>query len=320
MTCFLGSWADPTFRYTVNAMHGRGLGGPVLDLGQLALAGELRLPLDGGPAEILLGGQRYRLGRPVVMRLIDLAAAAPSAALSERAEGIQLALARYLRSLPWQQVVGGSWDNSNFSKVFQLAQWTGRSWAVPRSCLTSDPAAALEFIRSVPSIYKGASSSKSWTSAFGPDDLDRLPLLRRAPVLFQERITGIDVRVHVVRDQVFGEAIHSDGCDYRIDKQARFVPLPVPAAVAADCVTVAEQMRLVLAGLDFKISADGTWYFLEANSAPCYQGYDRRAGGAISDAIAEQLRRCQPAGTVRQPAGAVRQPVGAVGQPVGTVG
>ncbi|MEO6501906.1 MAG: hypothetical protein ABIQ09_08335 [Jatrophihabitantaceae bacterium] len=289
MTTFVGSWADPTFRYTVNAMHDRGVCGPVLDLGQLILAGELSLPLDGGPGEIGLAGERHLLGLPVVMRLIDLSIAAPSESLRDRAEGIQLSLARYLCALPWQQVVGGTWDNSNFSKAYQLTRWRDRAWAVPRSCLTNDPAVALEFVQSVPAIYKGASSSKSWATAFDVDDLDRLPLIRRSPVLFQELVPGIDVRVHVVYDRVFGEAIYSAGCDYRVDKGARFEPLLVPADIAADCVEVARQMKLVLAGLDFKVTADGVWFFLEANSAPCFQGYDRRAGGAISDAIADHL-------------------------------
>ena len=33
----------------------------------------------------------------------------------------------------------------------------------------------------------------------------------------------------------------------------------------------------------------GGWLFLEANSLACYQGYDRRAGGAISRASGDWL-------------------------------
>jgi len=48
-------------------------------------------------------------------------------------------------------------------------------------------------------------------------------------------------------------------------------------------------MRLVFSGVDFKVSDTGEWFFLEANSSPCYQGYDCRLGGAISDALADYL-------------------------------
>ena len=203
---------------------------------------------------------------------------------------MQIALAHYLRRLPWAEVVGGTHDHSNFSKVFQLGCAAGRSWSIPQSCLTNDPAEAADFVAGGPTVYKGPSSAKTWASVFGPADILRLPLLHQAPVLFQRRIVGFDVRVHVVSGNVFGEAIRSSGCDYRRDRDATFAPMPVPAALAADCVGLTEQMRLVFSGIDFKVTDAGKWFFLEANSSPCFQGYDRRAGGAISDALADHLK------------------------------
>ena len=299
VTAFLGSGADPTFRHTVSAMAQRGVEGDIIDLGHLILAGELELPLDGTPGTVELAGRTFTLDVPVVARLIDISGAAPSTALANRARAIQACLARYLRCLPWERVVGAPWDNSNFSKAYQLSLAFDRAWSVPRTCTTSDPDAAKAFVGSCNAIYKGASSSKTWARAFGPEDVSRLPLLAGSPVLFQERISGFDVRVHVVGDQVFGEAAHATECDYRTDRSASFEPITVPQDIAADCVDMTRIMRLVLSGIDFKVSAEGQWYFLEANSSPCYQGYDRRAGGAISDSLARQLGAVNQAGRGR---------------------
>jgi hypothetical protein len=295
MTVFLGSVADATFRYTVSALRRRGVEGEIVDLGHLVLAGDLDLPLDGRVGGVELAGRRHDLAPPVVARLIDISAAAPDAALAGRALAVQSSLASYLGALPWDRVVAGTQDNSNFSKAYQLALAHGRSWSIPRTCLTNDPDRAARFVAAHPAIYKGASSAKTWARAYGPEDAARLPLLGRAPVLFQERIAGFDVRVHVVGRRVFGEAVHAEGCDYRTDRAAVFAPIDVPAPIAADCVALTRTMRLVFSGVDFKVSDAGEWFFLEANSAPCFQGYDRRLGGAISDALADHVLEAQSA-------------------------
>jgi hypothetical protein len=289
MTIFLGSVADPTFRYTVHALRRRGVEGEVADLGHLVLAGDLDLPIDGTTGTLHMAGRRYDLASPVVARLIDISVAAPTQPLAQRALAVQSSLARYLAVLPWNMVVGGIHDNSNFSKAYQLSLAHGRSWSIPRTCLTNDPDEAAQFAASGSVIYKGASSAKTWASKFTPEDAGRLPLLSRAPVLFQEEITGFDVRVHVVGDRVLGEAVQAASCDYRTDHAATFSPITVPAPIAADCVELTAAMRLVFSGVDFKVSDAGEWFFLEANSSPCFQGYDRRLGGAISDAIADHL-------------------------------
>lgn len=142
MTVFIGSLADPTFRYTVDELAARGVCGDVIDIALLALAGDLRLPLDGGVADVSLPTGETVIGLPAVARLIDLSRAAPTDELRRRAQGVQLALSRYLRSLPWPSVIGGTWDNSNFSKAFQLQLASSGSWSLPRSLLTNDPVAA----------------------------------------------------------------------------------------------------------------------------------------------------------------------------------
>jgi len=183
-------------------------------------------------------------------------------------------------------------DASNFTKLFHAAWLAGACGCrVPRSCLTSSPHEARRFIASCEggAIFKGASARKTWVTAYDVTlHEERLPLLATAPVLFQERIVGPDVRVHIVGERTFPEAVESNDVDYRTKRDNRYRPCALPAEIRSICTRMVELLDTPFLGIDFKIDrATGDWYFLEANSMPCYQGYDVRCGGAIGRAIAE---------------------------------
>ncbi|MFE3183427.1 hypothetical protein ACFXKR_21540 [Streptomyces violascens] len=138
---------------------------------------------------------------------------------------------------------------------------------------------------------KGASAAKTFAQVHEASRETLLDRLGRVPVLFQERIAGPDVRVHTVGDQAFGEAIHSPEIDYRMVARVNdYRPIALPDSVVRGCTRLTAHTGLPLLGVDFKIDeATGEWYFLEANAMPCFEGYDRRAGGAITAAMADWL-------------------------------
>lgn len=244
-------------------------------------------------------------------RLIDISERAPSDRLARRSAGLYLALSQLLSRCPLPVMnppLGGA---SGFSKLYHAASMAAWGWSIPRSCLTNSPTRASRFIDSCPGgvIFKGSSAVKTWATLYDASEHEeRLRHLRAAPVLFQERIDGPDVRVHVVGERLFAEAIESSRVDYRVSGGNTYQPIEVPAAIAGACLGLSRDCALPLVGIDFKVErASGEWYFLEANPMPCYEGYDRRAGGAISAAIAEWLaeasrrpsqvaRRLEPAG------------------------
>ena len=90
--------------------------------------------------------------------------------------------------------------------------------------------------------------------------------------------------------QLFAEAIESDDLDYRVSKKNQYNSMLPPDNIANGCRSLSATCKIPFLGIDFKIKrTTGEWYFLEANTMPCYQGYDRRAKGAISRAIIEWL-------------------------------
>lgn len=295
----IGSLADQTFRWTVSALRAAGYPVDIVDLAEIILNGAISGGLDDPMTMIVVvGKRRYRLAdySGWAIRLIDLAATAPDHTLADAARATNAALGRLARAAARHIPVVNPppFDQSNFAKMLHIATYAAKpSWLVPESCLTNCIDTARAFVAEQPggAIYKGASAAKTWVSLADVEAMgDRSDELATCPVLFQEYVEGADVRVHVVDDRCFAERLAGDAVDYRrlplVD--ARAIDLPVD--LERDCIALCREMGLPLAGIDFKISAcSGQWFFLEANSMPCYQGYDKRADGQIGRAIAAFL-------------------------------
>lgn len=294
----VGLAADDTFRYSATAWRRAGLHVDVVDLAQLAFSGRVSTPLSNLRATTIeLHGERYRLDEyaGAFVRLQDIASAAPSTRLSERSSAIFLALGRIFTHVDMPVVNPPLRDRSNFAKVSHAAELsTVGGFATPCSCLTNDPETARRFLASCPSgaVFKGVSSAKTWATkyevrAYG----ERLDRLHAGPVLFQELIDGPDARVHVVGGEIFAEQIWSEAIDYRTVRGNRFSEVAeVPEGVRTGALAVQRWCGVPFLGIDFKIDRHtGEWFFLEANPMPGYDGYDRRAGGRISSAIANWI-------------------------------
>jgi hypothetical protein len=297
MILCLGLAADPTFTVGVQALRRARVDFRSVDLTSLAMRGSIRVPLESpGDTVLSMNGEHHRLGdfSAIWCRLVGVAAAAPTAELAATAAGHFEALARILESVPCAVLNPPLREASGFTKVLHavsLAEVGG--WRIPETCLTSDPAEADRFVRGCHNgaIFKGASAVKTWATVFEPDHQPRLPRVRHLPVLFQERVVGPDVRIHVVGDQSFGELIDSPVLDYRTVRGVNsYRPIVPPREIADGCARLTAHCGVPLLGVDFKIErATGAWFFLEANSMPCFEGYDERAGGAISRAIVDWL-------------------------------
>jgi hypothetical protein len=293
----LGSAADRTFIHTLEALAQSGAAFDAIDLGQLAYSGTLEIPLDTpAAATIELHSRRYSLGsyHSAYLRLPPLIEEAPEERLAHRAMAQYRALTQLLQAASMFLVNPPIGDVSNGSKLLHalsLAPVAG--FRIPRSCVTRSSEQARAFVASCPSgaIYKGASGTKTWARAYDADQDDgRLAMLEECPVLFQERIVGPDVRIHVVGERNFAELIDSPELDYRAARGNRFRPIEPPPDIAAGCLALARECGKPFLGCDFKLDrATGEWFFLEANPQPGYDYYDARAGGAIARALVELL-------------------------------
>ena len=186
---------------------------------------------------------------------------------------------------------------SNHSKPYQSLLIRQGTLMIPRTLVTNDPRAVMEFYDECGGnvIFKSISGMRSIVRRLERADFPRLGNLAHGPAQFQTCIPGLDVRVHTVQDEVFATAIRSSAVDYRFADQqggaADMEPTDLPLAVAHACLDLARSMKLVIAGIDLKRTPDGEWYCFEVNPAPGFAYYEQHTGQPISAALAEVLHK-----------------------------
>ncbi len=175
------------------------------------------------------------------------------------------------------------------NKPFQLALFRKAGLPVPDTLITNDPVEVRAFAaRRERLIYKPVAGGAT-TRPLEARDLERLELLRSAPVLFQEYIPGENVRAYVVGRRLVSAAVieTTDAYDFR-RSEGRCVTVELPNPVRAWCPLAAEACRLEFTSIDLRRDRD-RWVFLEANTSPMWAGFDLKTDGKVGPALAEHL-------------------------------
>jgi len=183
---------------------------------------------------------------------------------------------------------------SNGSKPYQ-AQWIQRAgFLIPPTLVTNEPAKALDFARRHGRvIYKSTSSIRSIVREFDPSNRQELFRLRSLPTQFQARLTGTNIRVHVVGEKLFATEIASNAVDYRYahrdGEQVEMHAVELPGETAARCVRLSQALRLPFCGIDIMRTPDDQYYCFEVNPSPAYSYYEQETGQPIARAVVDFL-------------------------------
>lgn len=163
---------------------------------------------------------------------------------------------------------------------------------VPSSLTTNDPEAVRAFAELHGDVIYKPLGGGALVRRLEAKDLTarRLALLTTAPVLFQQRIEGVEYRVTVLA----GEAIaayrlpaHGVVDAREVLAQARKVK--VPPKVGAACVKAAKALGLVFTSVDVRVSEEGQPFVLECNPTPSVAFYEAPARSPILRALAAHL-------------------------------
>lgn len=181
-------------------------------------------------------------------------------------------------------------EATNHSKLFQAMHIQASGFSVPASLVTNVPDRVREFqARYGRVVYKSMSSVRSVVQELDASTLDVVG--RMGPVLFQERVMGTNVRVHVVGDEAIACAIKTDGVDYRYADATRLSRADLRPEIAERCVTLAKKLGLVVAGLDLIVTPDGDWHCLEVNPNPAFSVFELGEAQDIAQRVAALLAR-----------------------------
>ncbi|WP_269632702.1 ATP-grasp domain-containing protein [Pelomonas sp. BJYL3] len=188
---------------------------------------------------------------------------------------------------------------SNASKPYQLRLLAGLGFAVPPSLVSNDPAEVLAFeAEQGPLIYKSASGVRSIVRELDDEARSRLDRLRHCPTLFQKRLRGSNVRVHVVGQEVHATEIDADVVDYRYASRqggdAHLRPTTLEPRTRERCLRASQVLGLPFVGLDLMLADDGLTYCFEANPSPGYSFFEDATGQDISGSLARLLRGAEP--------------------------
>jgi hypothetical protein len=196
-----------------------------------------------------------------------------------------------LLRLPTRWVNGWNAFQLHQTKPAQLAIVAELDMAVPATLVTNDRTRLAAFAQAHPSlIFKpvqgGAHARRLTPAHLDPANLESLAV---APVTLQEEVPGTNVRAFVAGERVMACEIATDRLDYRDDPAPQIVPHELPEATKASCLAAAAALDLVWTGIDFRLTPEGRYVFLEANPSPMFLGFEERTGLPLTESLAELL-------------------------------
>lgn len=192
-------------------------------------------------------------------------------------------------------------------KPYQLAAAAQVGLTVPQSLVTNIQGAARAFARSgKQTVYKaltggpgtderGKGPGALFTTVVGEDDIT--PGVARTAHLFQEWVDkAFEVRLTVVGELLFAARIDATGTaastDWRSDySNLSYSPLETPPQVGGAVMRLMRDLRLVYGALDFVVTPEGRWVFLELNPDGQWGWIQLATGLPIASALAELLER-----------------------------
>lgn len=182
---------------------------------------------------------------------------------------------------------------SNSSKPYQAARIRACGFSVPDTLVTSEPGRVRDFhAHHGRLIYKSTSGVRSIVHELSPARVAVLDRVRNLPTQFQQLLTGVNVRVHVIGSRLFACEIASDTIDYRYSEggtSSTMTPVELPPDVAERCLALSAALELPLAGIDLLRDADDHWWCFEVNPSPAYTCFEEPTGLPMAAALARWL-------------------------------
>jgi glutathione synthase/RimK-type ligase-like ATP-grasp enzyme len=203
-------------------------------------------------------------------------------------------------SCPWMNPREA--DAAAHHKPYQWSVAHALGLRLPRTLVTTDPDVAREFIAAMhPAkvVFKAfLASIREWreTRLVAQEDLDRLELVRYAPVIFQEYVPGVDLRITMVGEEIHAAEIDVRNTSYEVDMrmvvgEGRMRAVTLPGELQRKLRQLQRRLGLVYGAIDMRRTEQGEYLFLEVNPAGQWLFVEERCGLPISQALAGYLCR-----------------------------
>lgn len=197
--------------------------------------------------------------------------------------------------------VNDPWRDQRAShKPIQLSLAHEMGLELPRTLVTTSAEDARTFLTGksgrgfVHKLLAPSAAHCPPTTLVTPGALGRLDTLRFSPVILQEFVPGIDIRVTVVGGEIFACQIDarktSSPNDFRqVFGDCQVTPTKLPQSDERLLLAMMTRLGLVYAAMDFRLSEDGRLVFLEVNPGGQWLFVEQRTGQPIAEALARVL-------------------------------
>lgn len=196
-----------------------------------------------------------------------------------------------LIQLPARWVNGWEAFQLHQTKPVQFARVARLGVEVPATLLGNEPAAVLEFVRQHGACIVKPVQGGDHTLRIRLEDLTRARLdnLKLAPITVQAEIPGTNIRVFVAGERVLACEIQAATLDYREDAEPTLLVHALPREMAVMSRSIARDLRMLWTGIDYRLTPDGRYVFLEANPSPMFLGFEEQTGLPLMESLTELL-------------------------------
>lgn len=190
-------------------------------------------------------------------------------------------------------------DAAAAHKPYQLTLAQEIGLDIPPTLMTNDVEQARAFWRQHEGevIYKQfVANHDTWreTRRLGPEDAKQAETVAHTPVIFQRHVPAVaDLRITAVGGEFFAAATDVRNATYpqdvRMNLDAKYTVHELPPAIVAKLRTLMERLGLVYGAIDFRLTPDGQYVFLEINPAGQFLYVEKATGQPIAAALAALL-------------------------------
>ncbi|WP_176954954.1 RimK family alpha-L-glutamate ligase [Rhodoferax sp. OV413] len=293
MILVYGPGSDPSIQHLVAALQAAAARYQLLDMDDLDQAA---LHIEVGPqglhGVLTVDGQQIALD---AIRAIYVYPQLPAYVQSSRSR-----LALHQQLLAWLDMVPGVVVNrpaalqANACKPWQAQRIGEAGFLVPPMLVTSDEAEAYAFLQTHGrAVFESASGVHTTVSAQDGGWLAHMQHQAPLPSQFQAYVPGVDVRVHVIGQQVFAAKARNGTIGsrqaYGSEAFVQAVATSLPITVESQCAAMSASMGLHVSGIDLRLCPDGEYVCFEVNSAPTYRDLEQQSGLRLTAALAQLL-------------------------------
>lgn len=191
-------------------------------------------------------------------------------------------------------------------KPYQWKVATECGLAVAETMITNDPGVAERRAKGWPSaitkalgpsgVFEDGETKVAFTRELTAEELADLHGVAVTATTIQEFVPkAYEVRLTVIGEQHwFPVAIYASTPDTRVDWRCdpaalAYELVPIPDTVVDGVARYMKRTGLVVAGVDFVVTPEGQWVFLEANTGPQWGWLESATGAGMAAAMTEVL-------------------------------